>query len=171
MAEHLHLRSAVAADDFRVVGGKLPGQHHPLHAQLRRQTGSGQGVQAHLSAGVEGLIRGHLPGQKPQAPVLHQHRVHAPGACLAEGLRRLGQLPVGEEGVEGQVDLHPMPVAVVHGLGKGVIGKIPGAAAGVEAAQAHVHGIGPVLHGGQQGLRRPGRGEKLHYFRPCCWAL
>ena len=119
-----------------------------------------------------GLIRGHQPCQLPQAPILHQHRVHAPGGCLSQDLRRLGQLPVGEQGVQGEIDLHSALVTVVHGPGKVLVRKISGAAAGVKAAQAHVYSVGPVLHGGQQGLIGPGGGEQLHspHFLPC-WAL
>ena len=159
MAEHLYLRPAATADGLHIPVRQLPGQHYPFHAQPRCQPRPGQGVQAHLCAGVEGLIRGHQPCQLPQAPILHQHRVHAPGGCLSQDLRRLGQLPVGEQGVQGEIDLHSALVTVVHGPGEVLVRKISGAAAGVKAAQAHVYSVGPVLHGGQQGLIGPGGGE------------
>ena len=126
-------------------------------------------MQAQLRAGVKGLVGGHEPCQLPKTPVLHQHGVHAPRAGLAQRLRRLGQLPIRQEGVEGKVDPDPVEMAVGHGVRKVFVCEIAGAAAGVEAAQSHVHGIGPVLHGSGQRLAGSGGSKQFHpYFLPCC---
>ena len=88
--EHFHLRAAAGADPGDVLPAQLPGQHHPLQTQFPGPAGAAQGEKAHLGAGVERQVRHDGPGQGQQAPVLHQHGVHAQGLGPTEGLRRGG---------------------------------------------------------------------------------
>ena len=167
--EGLHLGVAAPADFTDFLAGQLPGQHHPADAERGRHPCAAQRVEAHLGAGVKGHIGGNFTGQVPHAPVLYQHGVHAHGAGLSQGLRRLGQLPVGDQGVQREIHLHAPQVAVGHGIGKFLIGKVPGALAGVEGAEAHIHRVRPGLHRRLQGLPGPGGCQKLgHYRLPCC---
>ena len=91
VAEHLDLRAAAGADLPYLVPVQLPGQHHALHAQRRGRIGAAQREQAHLRAGVKRQVRHDLLCQGQQAPVLHQHRVHAHGAGLPQRRGRPGQ--------------------------------------------------------------------------------
>ena len=167
VGEDLHLRRAGAYDGLRVLPGALPGQHHPLAAVGGHLAAAAGGKEAHLGAGVEGQVRQHLAQQVKKAPVLHQHGIHAQAAGLPGRLGGTGQLPVTYEGVEGQKHPYAPLVAVCQGLGKLLVGKILGAAAGVEFPPPKVHGAGARLDGGAQGFRGPGGGQKLGHLHPC----
>ena len=169
--EHLDFRGTAPGYGVDVPAAQLPGQHHPLQAQLRRPARPAQGVQAHLSAGVEGNIGRNFPGQPPDAPVLDENGVHPHVRGFFQGLGGGRQLPVRHQGVQGQIHLHPPQMAVGHGLPELLVREIPGAAPGVEPAEAHVHGVCPVLHGGHHGLPAPGGAQQLHHWPRPCWAL
>ena len=174
VGEDLHLGGTVLADGGGVGGGALPGQHHPLAAVLRQQAAGPGGKGAHLGAGMDRQLRQHPPQQEKQPPVLDQHRVHARSGGLRGSVQGPGQLPVRHQGIEGQKDPHAPLVTVEQGVGKFGVRKILGALAGVEGPPAQVHRVGPVLHGGAQGLRRAGGGEQLRphplfwWSRRCC---
>ena len=164
MGEDLDLGGAVPADGLGVPGGALPGDDHPLAAELRGLAGAAGGEKAHLGAGVEGEVRQGLAQEGEEAPVLDQHRVHPQAGGQAGALQGLRQLPVAEEGVEGQEDPDAPLMAVAEGGGKVLLREVFGAAAGIEAAHAEVDRVRPGLHGGPQGLRRPGGGEELRHL-------
>jgi hypothetical protein len=63
-----------------------------------------------------------------------------------------GELGVEDEGVEGDVALHPVGVEEVHGAREGGGVEVGGARAGVEALEAEVDGVGAGLDGGAQGV-------------------
>jgi hypothetical protein len=81
----------------------------------------------------------------------------AHGAGLFGELRGVLHLPVRHEGVEGDVHLAAPDPAVAHGLGKFLVGKILGSAAGVIVPEAHIYGVGTVLYGGDDRFRRTRR--------------
>ena len=169
--KHLDLCGTVPGDDRDVPAAQLPGQYHPLQTQLRRAAGAAQGVQAHLGAGVEGNIGRNFPGQPPDAPILDEDSVHPHVRGFLQSLGGGRQLPVRHQGVQGQIDLHAPQVAIGHGGTEFLIGEVPGAAPGVEPAEAHIHRVGPILHGGYHGLPASGGAQQLgHWPRPC-WAL
>ena len=171
MDKHLDLCGTVPGDGRDVPAAQLPGQYHPLQTQLRRAAGAAQGVQAHLGAGVEGNIGRNFPGQPPHAPILNEDSVHAHVRGFLQSLGGGGQLPVRHQGVQGQIDLHAPQVAIGHGGTEFLIGEVPGAAPGVEPAEAHIHRVGPILHGGYHGLPASGGAQQFgHWPRPC-WAL
>ena len=102
--EDLDLGGTAGADLPHLVPVQLPGQHHPLHAQCGGFVGAAQREQAHLGAGVEGYVRHDFPRQRQKSPVLHQYGVYAHGAGFFQRVRRLYQLPVGQQGVQRQKD-------------------------------------------------------------------
>ena len=174
MAEDLDLRGTRAADRLNVPRAQLPREHDALHAELRREVRAAEGEQAHLRARVQGNVRRGLARHVPKAPVLHEHGVDPHGGGLFQRVRRLRQLPVGEQRVERQIDLYPVEVTVVYGGGKVVVREIFRAAAGVERAEAHVDGVRAALYGGLKRLARAGGREKLHrcllhHLRFCWW--
>ena len=172
VGEDLDLDGAVLADIGDIPPAQLPAQHHAGHAQIGGGLHPVQGVDGHLGAAVEGQVRDDPPGQGRQAPVLDNDAVHAAAAGPAQILLRSGQLPVPQQGVEGQVDLYPPEVAVGHRLGQLLRGEVFRPPAGVELAAAQIHGVGPVLDGGHHGLPVAGRGEQLHHFlASCCCSL
>ena len=171
--EDLDLSGAAPDDGADVLPGELPGQHHPLHAQLGGLPGASQGKEGHLGAGVDGQIRRDLPGQGKNAPVLDQDGVDAHFGGPAQGRGGLGKLPVRDQGVQREIYLYPPQVAVVHRLLKLPVGKILCVFAGIEVAKAHIDGVRAGLHGGHQGVPRPGGCKKLRHPRRlfCCCSL
>ena len=169
VAEHLDLRAAAGADLPYLVPVQLPGQHHALHAQRRGRIGTAQREQAHLRAGVKRQVRHDLLCQGQQAPVLHQHRVHAHGAGLSQRCGRPGQLPVGQQGVQGQKDPHAPQMAIPHRRREFLVGKVFRAPPRVERTEAHIHRVRAVLHRGGQCLISPRGGQKLHHHRRLFW--
>ena len=110
---------------------------------------------------MKGEVRQRLPQQVKKSPVLHQYRVHAQAAGLGGDLHGPGQLPVGQKGVQCQKDPDAPEVAVAQGVREFLVGKIFGAAAGVEVAPAQINGVGAVLDGSPQSLRRTGGGQEF----------
>ena len=162
----LHLHRAVAADGGGVLLGALPGDDHPLTAVLGQFHRAAGGKDAHLGAGVEGLVRQGPAQQVEKAPVLDQNGVHAQAAGGSGGLQRRRQLPVRDQGIEGEK--HPgVPfMTVAQGLGEFLVGEILGAPAGVELPPAQIHGPRAVLHRRPEGLRGPGGREQFR-LHPC----
>ena len=167
VAEDLDFGGAAPAGGGCVRPGTLAGDDHPLTAVPVQLVNAAAGKYAHLGAGVERKIRQRLPQQIEKPPVLHQHGIHTQTAGRPGGVQRQRQLPVCQQGVQGQKDPDAPDVAVSDGGGKFLIGEVFGAPAGVEVPPAQIHRAAAALHGGPQRLRRPGRGQKFqrHYLR------
>ena len=97
-----------------------------------------------------------LAAQLHHAQVLHDEGVNIILGGMADQLRRLLHLPVGDKGVQGQMHLHAPDVAVFHRVHQGLGGKVFRALAGVQTAHAQIHRVGTVLHRGSQGFHRTG---------------
>ena len=154
----LNLNGGVGADVGDLLGGQLPGQHRPGEAQIRTAFHAIQVVNGHLGGGVEVHIGGHLTHHLEKAHVLHQNGVHAQTGGLHRHLGGLSHFPVGGQGVEGEVHLHPVEVAQVNGLLQLLPVEVAGVAAGVEGAVAQIHGIRPGVDRRTDGLGTAGRG-------------
>ena len=151
--EHLDLDGGVLADVGDVRPGQLPGQHRPGDAQIRGLLHPVQTVEGHLGGGVEGQVGGGLPQGAHQPQVLDQGGVHAQLGRLDGAVHRVPHLPVGAQGVKGEVHLHPPEMAVGNRRGKFVPAEVPGTPAGVELSEAQIDRVRPCAHRGAQGLR------------------
>ena len=177
MAEYLDGDRAEPADVPDVFPVQLPAQHDAPHPQLCGRRRAGQGVYGHLCAAVEGQVRHDLPGQGRGAPVLYNHRVHAPQGGQPEHLLRLRQLPVCKQCVQRQIHLCPPQVAVAHRLRQLLRREIPRTPPGVPIAAAQIDCVRAVLHGGGHRLPMSGRGQQLQhqssflFFSSCCCSL
>ena len=115
-------------------------------------------MQAHLRRGVQRHVGNNFLQRRQNAPILHQDRVHA---ALRRGARlrgKRGELAVGDERVERQIDLRAPQMAIKDRRAEFLIGEVPRAAARVERAKAHIHGVRTALHGGNKRLL-PARGR------------
>ena len=143
--------------------GQLSGEHHPGKAQVGRLFDPLQVMDGHLGGGVDGEIGGRGPDHPGHPQVLDDEGV---GPQLAEAEHRLpgpGQLPVGEEGVEGDIGFDPPQAAEAHGLLQVLPLQIFGVAPGVEVPGAEIHGIGPAPDSGDDPLQGPRRTHQLHH--------
>ena len=163
--EGLDLDGRVETDVLDGVPGKLPGEDHPGHAQLGAAAHAVQGVDGELGGAVDGQAGGGLPEHPQNAQVLDEDGVHAHLGGLGGHLGGGGELPVSDQGVEGQVDLGAPDVAVRNRRGQLLQGEVLGVAAGVEVPVAQVDGVGTGLDGGGDGFRRPGGGEQFQHGR------
>ena len=76
------------------------------------------------------------------------------------------KLAVGNEGVEGQIDLYIPRVAVSHSLPKLLIGEVGGVSPCVERLAAEVYGVRTAADCGDKGVISARRGKYLgcHYL-------
>ena len=112
MAEYLDLDGGALADEFDLIPGQLPGQHHPAGPQVGAPLYPVQRVDGHLGGGVDGQVGDRLAQHAHHAQVLDDDRIHADGAGVGRHFGGSGQLPVGEQGVQGQMDLAAPEMAI-----------------------------------------------------------
>ena len=143
--------------------GELPGEDHPGHAQLGAAAHPVQGVDGELGGAVDGQTGSGLPEHPQDAQVLDEDGVHPNLGGLGGRPGGGGELPVGDQGVEGEVDLGPPDMAVRNRRGQFLQREVLGIAAGVEIPAAQVDGVGAGLDGGGDGFRRPGGGEQFQH--------
>ena len=166
VGEHLDLDGGVLADVFDLIPAQLPGEDRPGHAQVGHHLHTVQIVDGHLGGGVDGQVGGYLPHHPQHPHVLHQHRVGPQGGGLGGKLRRLGQLPVGEQGIEGQIYLGSPHMAIRNRRRKFLPGEILRVAAGVKVPVSQIDGVRAVLYGRRHGLHRPGGGKQFQHTIP-----
>ena len=98
---------------------------------------------------------------KEQAPVLDDEGVGAQRGATMDELQRIAHLGLLDDDVDRDVDARPGQVCSTAGLLKGLVGKVGGLAAGVEASHAAVDGVCPGSECGGKGLRASGGGQEL----------
>ena len=152
------LNGAFLADFGDLPARKLAREHRARHAEPCRFLNARERVQAHLRRGVQRHVGNDFLQRRQNAPILHQDRVHA---ALRRGARlrgKRGELAVGDERVERQIDLHAPQMAIRNRRAEFFVREVPRAAARVERAKAHIHGVCAALHGGNKRLL-PARGR------------
>ncbi len=97
---------------------------------------------------------GGLTAQTRQAEVLYDEGVYPGIAGLPDGLQRLRQLGLTEQGVHGQMHRNAAGVAVGDDIGKRQGAEILGSLSCMKRAVAEIDGIRPAAHGGLQHFRR-----------------
>ena len=148
--ENLAPQAGSGADGGDLLFGKLPRQHHLVQTHFLQQAGARQIVDGHLGAAQQrqgGVAPAHQPHQ-PQ--ILHQYAIHAGGCHGVQCAEPVGQLTVGDQRIQGDIDLNTAAVAPADGLRQGVFIKIFGARAGIKAPQTQINGIGAAQHSGTQ---------------------
>ena len=136
------------------------------HPQVGALLHSVQAVDCHLGGGVDRQVGHRLPKHPQHPQILDQYRVHPHGAGLGGLLSGAGQLPVGEQGVQGEEHLDAPQMAIRNRRRSFIPGEVLRVAAGVEIPISQIDGVCPILHGGGDRLHGPGRGEKLQHKAP-----
>ena len=95
-----------------------------------------------LGGAVDGQTGSGLPEHPQDAQVLDEDGVHPDLGGLGGRPGGGGELPVGDQGVEGEVDLGPPDMAVRNRRGQFLQREVLGIAAGVEIPAAQVDGVG-----------------------------
>ena len=116
-------------------------------------------MDAHLRAGVqmqagEGFLQ-HLR----HAQILHDHCVCPSLGHLVYLSFQRRHLAIAHEGIDGHIELHAVQVTIIHGPGKAVPIKIGSVRARAEKTPAQIDGVCAVLHGGNQRIPIPDRGQ------------
>ena len=101
-------------------------------------------------------MRGDLPAQLHHTQILDDKGINAKTCRRADDLGGLSHFLVGNEDIQGQMDLYATDMAVADGLAQLFHIKILGVSSGVEVAVSKIHRIGSVLYGGTQRLHRTG---------------
>ena len=152
MDENFNFNGRVGADIADLLPAQLPAENNPLYAHGGAQQHAGQRMDGHLGTAVDGNAGGNLTAQLHHAQVLHDKGVNIILRGIANQLRRLGHLPVGDQGIEGQVNLHAPDMAVFNGLHQRLGSEVFCALPRVECAAAQIHGVSAVLNGRAQSL-------------------
>ena len=158
MDERFDLDGAFLADLGNFLAVQLAREHRARHAEPCRFLNARERVQAHLRRGVQRHVGNNFLQRCQNAPVLHQDCVHT---ALRRGARlrgKRGELAVGDERVERQIDLHAPQMAIRDRRAEFLVREVPRAAARVERAKAHIHGVCAALYGGNKRLL-PARGR------------
>jgi len=161
VGEDLDFDGGALTDVGDLVPGQLPGEHRPLKPQISGLLDAVQIVQRHLGGGVEGQIGGYLPQHPQHAQILYQHRVRPDGRGVCGVFGGFGQLPVGEQGVQRQIDLGAPQMAIRNRRRKFLPGEILCIAAGVKIPISQIDGVRAVLHGRGHRLHGTGRRKQL----------
>ena len=148
-------------DPFHLVEGQLPRQHEAVKARVLQEPRPVGVVHRGLGGGRP-VDAGVFPAEQLQGRHVLQYDPVRPGGGDAVGLGlQGGQLPVQDHGVHGDVELHtPLP-AVPGGGEKLLLAEVRGAAPGVEALPAEIHGVRAAPHRGEKLLLPAHRGQDL----------
>ncbi len=167
--EDLRLDGGAGGDGADLLQAQLPCEHGAGKPQLRRGLDAREIVQTHLGARVKRDVRQGLSDRLDQSQILDDNAVSPQIGGEAGRTHGALDLPVVDEGVERHIDLAAADAAVAHSFFKFFVGKVFGAAPGVEIAHAEIYGVRSILHGGDNGLGRAGRRKQLdHLFAPFC---
>ena len=161
--KHLDLHRAVAADKVNVFFGQFPGQDHPGDPHSRSLLHALERVDAHLGRGVHRHRRRDLAAQGDDTEVLDDKGVHARTGCRLDRLGRGPHLPVGNQGVQRQIDLDAPHMAVAHRLRQLVQCEVFSAPTGIKILGAKVDRVGSVAHGGAERVERTGGRKQLKH--------
>ena len=159
MAEDLDLDGGMGADVADLLPVQLPAEDHPLDAHGGAHLDPCQIVDRHLGRAVDRHMGGDLAAQLHHAPVLDDEGIHPGAGRRPDQVAQLLHLFVRNQGIEGQVYLHPPDMAIFQGFGQSLQGKVLGALPGVELSNPQIDGVRPVLHRRPQTLHRPRRGQ------------
>ena len=159
VGKDLDLDGGIFADVADLLPAQLPAQHHTGASGGGAEQHTGQAVDGHLGGTVDGHPGGDLPAQLHHAQILDDEGIHTGGGRLADQVAAIIHLPVGNQGIQGQMHLNTTDMAVFHRLGKGLYGKILRTLSCVKAAATQINGVRTVLDSSTQGLHGPGGGK------------
>ena len=165
VGEGLNLNGRVETNVLNGVPAEFPGEDHPGHAQLRAAADAVQAVDGQLCGPVDGKAGSHL-AEHPQDPqVLDEHRVHPRLGGLGGRPGCGGELPVGNQGVQGEKYLGAPHMAVRNRRRKLLQGEVLRIAAGVKVPVSQIDRVGAGLDRRGDGLRRTSGCEKFQHDR------
>jgi hypothetical protein len=130
----------------------LTGDDKARKAQIRQDVADSGVVSRELGAGVEGQGGKGAVDEGGGTHIGNDEGIYAAGGGLVGGLQRVGQLPIPEEGIEGQVDTAAHTVGVGDGLAELTRIEVMGIETGIETATAQIDRIGSRQKGGLQRL-------------------
>ena len=115
----------------------------------------------HLGRTMDGKVGRKRADQAANAHVLHDRRVGTRGDDPAQIVLGLRQLIGEDQRVEGHVAADAAAVQVGHQGRQVRLGEVPGPHPGVEAFQAEIDRVRPVLHRRARALPVAGRSQQL----------
>ena len=160
--KHLERHRRLAADGDDFIDGEFPGEHHPLHAELLRQTDALGTGECHLRRGVQREIGTDRLDEAGGADGLDEHGVDARLSDGHDHLLELRQLVAEDERVERGVALEPPTMEHGHEPGQVVDREVRGPGPGVEAGlEAEIDGVGTVFDRGADAVPVTGGREEF----------
>ena len=159
--EHLQFHRRTFRDPPQLLQRHLPFENHPADSERGGSGDPGGVVNAHLRGGVQRQLRKVFPTELHHRRILHDQRIGLESRELGEKLRRLIQLLLPEQRIEGEVDPAIAAMRILKQFSELLRRKIRGALPGVELRQSAVDRIGPRVERGEGGFQISGRSEQL----------
>ena len=95
---------------------------------------------------------GDLAAKLHHSQILNDKGIDIVLGSMADGLCHVAHFPIRNQGIDGQMHLHPPDVAILHCLHQGLGGEILGALAGVKCPNAQINSVCSVLNRCPQSL-------------------
>ena len=152
---------------FEFTQRQFARQHHALDSEFACKLCAFRRSNRHLRARVNRQLRRDFPCEPHEAHVLHDQRIHARAAAIAQHLFRRVEFAGEDERVERHVCLHAVAVAELHDLHQLVVAEIVRAQPRIETRQAEVNGIRAIRDGGTQTVPATGGREEFGMFGIC----
>ena len=139
---------ALRSLDGRDFPGRVfPGQHDKIGAQLFRESDTGCAGDRHLGGAMDRKVGRKRANEAADAHVLHNGGVDTGRDDAAQVILRLGEFIREHERVESHITSHAAAMQVRHELRQVGGGEVGRPHPGVEALQAEVDRVRPILDG------------------------
>ena len=152
---------------LQLAQAQLTGQHCADDAEFLGKRHAFRRSNRHLRARVDRQIGNRFAGKPDQSDILHNQRIDARTAAIAQHPLRRIQLACEHERVERDIRLHAMPVAELHHIHEFIVAEIIRPQPGIESRQAKVNRIRAIGHCGAQAIPAARRREQFGQIMSC----
>ena len=159
MGENFNFNGRIGADVADLVPAQLTAQDNAGHAPGGAELDAVQIVDGQLGGAVEGDMGCDFPALLNDAQILHDESIHTGGGGIADQFAQFAHFPVGDQGVQGQMNFDATDVAVFYCLSQGLRGKVFCALSCVKGTDAQVNGVCTILYRRFQRIHRTSRGQ------------
>jgi hypothetical protein len=152
-------RHAGGIESLQFPQGKFPCKYRTGNPKSPCHLDSLRGGKGHLGGGMNRKLRDNRSRKSDKPDILNDQGINATAIEQAKILRDVIEFTSEDEGVEGDIGLHPMAVAESRYLGKFFLGEVVRTDAGIESGQTKENSIGTVGHSSLKTIPPPGGGK------------
>ena len=146
-----------------IIEREIGGQENAPEAKPLRDGRALRRIEAEMRVGKKRHLRQKRAENAEKAEIADDDRVHA-AALRAQGKARgFVQLVLADGNVEREIRAAAADAAVAHDRLKFAVRNVLRPAAASQILKAQIYGVRAALHGGGDGLRRPGGSEQFDH--------